>query len=308
MSVDTIKNASYKENKSDLVFNWDPLKTLEELYNDYNDKNNQAQNEKPKEDDDKYIRIEGNAIYRRDLEDWNEKVKRIQDTYLDNVLKLGKTLEDRKKVEDAATKLSNDIFVLYRCAKMNFNSDSEDCENLFFADAIKKVLQNLSYDNEIPISNAVTKNAINDWANQKKHFMRLAVSSLLSQDAVSDKVNNKYFYFNRHAVAPVDLVDNINWQAYVSSLVDKPTTVEKISLMIKDWAAETYDDPYKDPLVNQHRWKVGVDGKILLSDSPGKTLTFDKNGLVNATDNMAFTDKSCDDLRQMLCSIGTNVE
>ena len=308
MSVDTIKNASYKENKSDLVFNWDPLKTLEELYNDYNDKNNQAQNEKPKEDDDKYIRIEGNAIYRRDLEDWNEKVKRIQDTYLDNVLKLGKTLEDRKKVEDAATKLSNDIFVLYRCAKMNFNSDSVDCENLFFADAIKKVLQNLSYDNEIPISNAVTKDAINDWADQKKHFMRLAVSSLLSQDAVSDKVNNKYFYFNRHAVAPADLVDNMNWQAYVSSLVDKPTTVEKISLMIKDWAAETYDDPYKDPLVNQHRWKVGVDGKILLSDSPGKTLTFDKNGLVNATDNMAFTDKSCDDLRQMLCSIGTNVE
>ena len=308
MSVDTIKNASYKENKSDLVFNWDPLKTLEELYNDYNDKNNQAQNEKPKEDDDKYIRIEGNAIYRRDLEDWNEKVKRIQDTYLDNISKLGKTLEDRKKVEDAATKLSNDIFVLYRCAKMNFNSDSEDCENLFFADAIKKVLQNLSYDNEIPISNAVTKNAINDWANQKKHFMRLAVSSLLSQDAVSDKVNNKYFYFNRKAVAPDNLVDNMNWQAYVSSLVDKPTTVEKISLMIKDWAAETYDDPYKDPLVDQHRWKVGVDGKILLSDSPGKTLTFDKNGLVNATDNMAFTDKSCDDLRQMLCSIGTNVK
>ena len=308
MSVDTIKNASYKENKSDLVFNWDPLKTLEELYNDYNDKNNQAQNEKPKEDDDKYIRIEGNAIYRRDLEDWNEKVKRIQDTYLDNILKLGKTLEDRKKVEDAATKLSNDIFVLYRCAKMYFNSDSVDCENLFFADAINKALQNLSYDNEIPISNAVTKNAINDWANQKKHFMRLAVSSLLSQDAVSDKVNNKYFYFNRKAVAPDNLVDNMNWQAYVSSLVDKPTTVEKISLMIKDWAAETYDDPYKDPLVNQHRWKVGVDGKILLSDSPGKTLTFDKNGLVNATDNMAFTDKSCDDLRQMLCSIGTNVK
>ena len=308
MSVDTIKNASYKENKSDLVFNWDPLKTLEELHNDYKDKNNQAQNEKPKEDDDKYIRIEGNAIYRRDLEDWNEKVKRIQDTYLDNVLKYGKTLEDRKKVEDAATKLSNDILVLYRCAKMNFNSDSVDCEDLFFADAIKKVLQNLSYDNEIPISNAVTKDAINDWADQKKHFMRLAVSSLLSQDAVSDKVNNKYFYFNRHAVAPDNLVDNINWQAYVSSLVDKPTTVEKISLMIKDWADETYDDPYKDPLVNQHRWKVGVDGKILLSDSPGKTLTFDKNGLVNATDNMAFTDKSCDDLRQMLCSIGTNVE
>ena len=90
--------------------------------------------------------------------------------------------------------------------------------------------------------------------------------------------------------------------------MDKPTTVEKISLMIKDWAAETYDDPYKDSIDNQHRWKVGVDGKILLSDSPGKTLTFDKNGLVNATDNMAFTDKSCDDLRQMLCSIGTNVE
>ena len=78
--------------------------------------------------------------------------------------------------------------------------------------------------------------------------------------------------------------------------------------MIKEWADETYKDPYEDPIVNQHRWKVGVDGKILMSDNPGKTLTFGNNGLVHATNNMAFTDKSCDELKNMLCSIGTNVE
>lgn len=312
ISVADIKNASFKENKSDLVFNWDPIKSVDELGNDYQDKYNNLKNEKPKEDDDRYVWIEGNAIYHRDMEEWNQKLRKLQETYANNLNKRNKTLDDREKLENAARKLSDSIYSLYYFTKVYFNSKDVDCENLIFANSIKGALDSLSYNKEIPIKNDTRKETINDWAAQKKHYMRLAVCSFFSQSElsskVSSKVNNKYMTLSEPTGVADNLADDITWQTCVGSMVSKPTTAEKIRLMIKEWADETYKDPYEDPIVNQHRWKVGVDGKILMSDNPGKTLTFGNNGLVHATNNMAFTDKSCDELKNMLCSIGTNVE
>jgi hypothetical protein len=312
ISVADIKNASFKNNKSDLVFNWDPLKTVDELTNDYQDKYNNLRNEKPKEDDDLYVWIEGNAIYHRDMEEWNQKLRKLQETYANNLNKRNKTLHDREKVENAARKLSDSIYSLYYFTKVYFNSKDVDCENLIFANSIKGALDSLSYNKEIPIKNDTRKETINDWAAQKKHYMRLAVCSFFSQSElsskVSSKVNNKYMTLSEPTGVADNLADDITWQTCVGSMVSKPTTAEKIRLMIKEWADETYKDPYEDPIVNQHRWKVGVDGKILMSDNPGKTMTFDNKGVVHATGNMAFTDKSCDDLKNILCSIGTNVE
>ena len=312
ISVADIKNASFKNNKSDLVFNWDPIKTVDELTNDYQEKYNNLRNEKPKEDDDLYVWIEGNAIYHRDMEEWNQKLRKLQETYANNLNKRNKTLDDREKLENAARKLSDSIYSLYYFTKVYFNSKDVDCENLFFANSIKSALDSLSYNKEIPIKNDTRKETINDWAAQKKHYMRLAVCSFFSQSElsskVSSKVNNKYMTLSEPTGVADNLADDITWQTCVGSMVSKPTIMEKIRLMEKEWADETYKDPYEDPIVNQHRWKVGVDGKILMSDNPGKTLTFGNNGLVHATNNMAFTDKSCDELKNMLCSIGTNVE
>ena len=312
ISVADIKNASFKNNKSDLVFNWDPIKTVDELTNDYQDKYNNLRNEKPKEDDDLYVWIEGNAIYHRDMEEWNQKLRKLQETYANNLNKRNKTLHDREKVENAARKLSDSIYSLYYFTKVYFNSKDVDCENLIFANSIKGALDSLSYNKEIPIKNDTRKETINDWAAQKKHYMRLAVCSFFSQSElsskVSSKVNNKFMTLSEPTGVADNLADDITWQTCVGSMVSKPTTAEKIRLMIKEWADETYKDPYEDPIVNQHRWKVGVDGKILMSDNPAKTITFDNKGVVHATGNMAFTDKSCDDLKNILCSIGTNVE
>jgi hypothetical protein len=312
ISVADIKNASFKNNKSDLVFNWDPLKTVDELTNDYQDKYNNLRNEKPKEDDDLYVWIEGNAIYHRDMEEWNQKLRKLQETYANNLNKRNKTLHDREKVENAARKLSDSIYSLYYFTKVYFNSKDVDCENLIFANSIKGALDSLSYNKEIPIKNDTRKETINDWAAQKKHYMRLAVCSFFSQSElsskVSSKVNNKFMTLSEPTGVADNLADDITWQTCVGSMVSKPTTAEKIRLMIKEWADETYKDPYEDPIVNQHRWKVGVDGKILMSDNPAKTITFDNKGVVHATGNMAFTDKSCDDLKNILCSIGTTVE
>lgn len=308
IKVSDIKNASFKENKSDLVFNWDPIKSIDELGNDYQDKYNNLKNEKPKEDDDRYVRIEGNAFYRMDMEAWNEKVKKLQETYSNNLSKRNQTLDDRKKLEDAAKKLSDSIYSLYYFTKVYFNSENVDCENLIFAKSIKAVLKSLSYNKEITIAKTTTKDDIIDWADQKKHYMRLAVSSFLSQSNVTKKVYNKYLSLNKPIGGTDNLASDVNWANLVGSIVSKPTAAGQVGLIAKEWLLETYWDPVKDPIVNQHRWKVGVDGKILMSDNPGKTLTFGNNGLVHATNNMAFTDKSCDELKNMLCSIGTNVE
>lgn len=48
-----------------------------------------------------------------------------------------------------------------------------------------------------------------------------------------------------------------------------------------------------------------MDGKILFSDNSGKTLSFDNNGVVSSTDNMTFTNKSCDEMIQKLGNIGS---
>ena len=91
-------------------------------------------------------------------------------------------------------------------------------------------------------------------------------------------------------------------------MVSDPKLPKTTNDKMKEWEAETYYDVDKQQLVNRNRWKVGVEGKILFSDNSEKTMTFDKNGLVKTTDNVTFTDKSYDQLKIKLGSIGTNVE
>ena len=310
ISVATIKNASYQKTKSDLNFNWpEELKTAEELMKQCNDDLQFLEDHKPNKNDDKYTNNE--LLFQQDMKEFHHMSDLVKSRYTNAREQLDKTQKARKALEDKAKNLSERINTLYWATHINFNADVVDCENLFFANSIKGALKSLSYDKEIPIAKTTTKLSVNDWAAQKKHYMRLAVCSFFSQRDVSDKVfskvNNKFMTLSEPTGGTDDLANDINWQACVGSMVRKPTAIEKIRLMEKEWADETYKDPYEDPIVNQHRWKVGVDGKILMSDNPGKTMTFGNNGLVHATDNMAFTSKSCDELKNMLCSIGTNV-
>lgn len=157
----------------------------------------------------------------------------------------------------------------------------------------------------ITIDDTTSEDSINDWAAKKKHYMRTAVCLFLPEKDVTDKLNNYYLKISVPQLVGANLADNVTWTAAVLAMVSKPTTGDKIKVALKEWPAETYLDIDKDKLCNLNRWKVGVDGKILFSDNSGKTLSFDNNGVVSSTDNMTFTNKSCDEMIQKLGNIGS---
>ncbi|MBR2206830.1 MAG: hypothetical protein IJ886_08870 [Prevotella sp.] len=60
-----------------------------------------------------------------------------------------------------------------------------------------------------------------------------------------------------------------------------------------NWWDMNYADPWRDTTVNRHRWRTGVQGKILMSDSPATTISFDrKGGTVNEMNVIASNTKT----------------
>lgn len=72
---------------------------------------------------------------------------------------------------------------------------------------------------------------------------------------------------------------------------------------VKDWFVDNYFDPWKNTFVSRHRWKTGVQGKILLSDSPESTISFEKDGSAYRQVNAVASSKYICDLRDYIKSL-----
>ena len=179
-----------------------------------------------------------------------------------------------------------------------------------FKDAYEAAISKLEFKPELTITKTTNENSIPDWNNLKKHYMRTAVSLFLSEANVADKVNNRFLMLSAPAAtaSKENLEDEVNWMNLVNSMVSNPVLQKETGVMVKEWFEDTYGKLSKGEIGNRHRWKVGVEGKILLSDNSDKTLTFDQNGMVHTTENVTFTKEVSDHLKRVLASIGTNVE
>ncbi len=120
---------------------------------------------------------------------------------------------------------------------------------------------------------------------------------------------NDYVYISTPQNPLPDLSSDNMWAGLIEATVKNSadTKLKEAGVEIKHWA-EDYMNPVTDPFLNRKRWRVGMQGKILLSDDSERTVTFGKDSLVHITDNATFTNKSSDRLRKMLKSIGTKVE
>lgn len=76
----------------------------------------------------------------------------------------------------------------------------------------------------------------------------------------------------------------------------KSLGMDKLSA-VKDWWVDNYWDPWKTTLYNRHRWKTGVQGKILLSDTPETTISFEKDGTAYKQVNAIASSKTIFDIR-----------
>ena len=316
IKFDDILKASYKAESSALTYNWDEklkdIPTEESVKKSFEEPLKAIKDKKPKFEDEKYQglgRAQAVLKWTADLDDWQREKNQI-------IIKYNKALEDRNKsimakkkpIEEAAKNLSNAITNYYQATKVFFCSPKNN--GTIFKDAYEAAISKLEFKPELTITKTTNENSIPNWNNLKKHYMRTAVSLFLSEANVADKVNNRFLMLSAPAATAnkENLEDEVNWMNLVNSMVSNPVLQKETGVMVKEWFEDTYGKLSKGEIGNRHRWKVGVEGKILLSDNSDKTLTFDQNGMVHTTENVTFTKEVSDHLKRVLASIGTNVE
>lgn len=316
IKFDDILKASYKAESSALTYNWDEklkdIPTEESVKKSFDDQLKALADKEPKFEDDKYQKLgraDGLDMWNKDRNNWKKERQHIKNECKKALEDRNKSISEKKKpIEDAAKNLSYAIKLYYKATKVFFCSPKNN--GTIFKDAYEAAISKLEFKPELTITKTTNENSIPDWNNLKKHYMRTAVSLFLSEASVADKVNNRFLMLSAPAATASkdQLEDEVNWMNLVNSMVSNPVLQKETGVMVKEWCEDTYGKLSKGEIGNRHRWKVGVEGKILLSDNSDKTLTFDQNGMVHTTENVTFTKEVSDHLKRVLASIGTNVE
>jgi hypothetical protein len=316
IKFDDILKASYKAESSALTYNWDEklkdIPTEESVKKSFDDQLKALADKEPKSEDDKYQKLgraDGLDMWNKDRNNWKKERQHIKNECKKALEDRNKSISEKKKpIEDAAKNLSYAIKLYYKATKVFFCSPKNN--GTIFKDAYEAAISKLEFKPELTITKTTNENSIPDWNNLKKHYMRTAVSLFLSEANVADKVNNRFLMLSAPAATANkdQLEDEVNWMNLVNSMVSNPVLQKETGVMVKEWFEDTYGKLSKGEIGNRHRWKVGVEGKILLSDNSDKTLTFDQNGMVHTTENVTFTKEVSDHLKRVLASIGTNVE
>ena len=310
ITLNSIRDASYTQNPGALNIQWpNELKTEDALKQERDNSLADLDNSKPKEED---FKEKEKAVYTAAINEWTIKKQLVNEQYNRNLESVREAQRNRETFMVAAQNLSFTICELYE-AVTNFKSDILFAEGTFEV-SLRRVFNDMSFTENLKdkIETNMTESGGINWKNQKKHYMRAAVATFLS-DGDLRKIVNKYNFYLDIVKPPVlgeNLEDQDNWAATVNNMVQECCTnpVTKDLRKYKDWFKETYKDPFVEPFVNRRRWKVGVEGKILLSDNSQKTITINDRGEVKATENETFTDKNPKKLRELLKSIGTNVD
>ena len=128
------------------------------------------------------------------------------------------------------------------------------------------------------------------WEEAKRFLKRKCVD-IFTRSVSKDLGNLSAVVTLKTSVETNDDTYKDNWSTYVNALVQdgnpaKPATgfggkyvAQKLVKTFKtNWWDMNYVDPWRDTTVNRHRWRTGVQGKILMSDSPSTTISFDRKG------------------------------
>lgn len=305
-------NAIKSNSGGNLDFNWDrinlgKIKSEAELQDDYKKAKEDAQGKMPDKKAEEYQGKVGEIKYQKDLAAWKDKMDQIQESYQDAIeFRQNTEIKKKSEIEETSNQLKAFIKVFMDSKTKDFNSEMGQNDNLIYNSDINTVLKSkLSFDYNINITKGIDKTSVN-WADLKKHYMRTAVYLLLTDTSVKDKVST-VLNFKSSLKSKDNLQDKGNWESLIDDFVTKPdskSVIKQVGIAIKDWAVSTYGSPWVDSTVNRKRWRVGLEGKILLSDSSDNTITFDNKGVVKSTENAMFTNKTLDNLKQRLMTIG----
>ena len=313
ISFNMIKAAAWKEDMGDLTYNWQEaeldVRSAEELQQDRDNALNTSNENKPDPNNDKYNadkHPDGKQQYDTDMQKWHRDRSEIFKKHKSAMSEMRKKLNKQAQVTAAAEHLRNKIHDVY-LAVQSFSSN-QGFPHTDYSKFVEEAMghQNFKDINLTVITSNTTKMG-DDWKKLKCHYMREAVRSLLAGTSIGNKTSDLAFTIGKPATAD-NLEDPGTWEDIVKSLVVEeaaPASYGEEKLRnIKKWWENVKPDPLSS-IVNRKRWKTGVEGKILLSDNPNKTITFNKNGNADAQWNVVATDKTPVALRNKLLGIGS---
>lgn len=313
ISFDTIKKKGWDDKKSDFdekEFKFDDKKLVIEKYDEdeviSKVKTETGMQEKP--DINKFTKDTKN-IYFQDLQKWDASYNKYSAEAKAKIALVSESQQDQ--VKDMAKGLAAAFVTLEKC----FEDLSLPANNNIFKDEVQTALNTIFteligdagilkdiYDKK-PDKNTQEDKSIN-WDDISKKYRRKAVFKLVGDAKIADldKVKLKATYNQA-----TDVTDDNAWKSLVESWITEvsPATVPTGTLdfasnlfkgIYKDWPTETFLDPWKDATVNRRRWATGANGKILLSDTPNKTISFDAKGASAANNNLIISEKSVTDI------------
>ena len=317
---------------SDAVFTWtDALKDEELLKKeDILDsvKTSSHLDDEPKDTDDCYKQdAHPKRNFAQDKEEWDKWI----DQYLtnpnkDRTQRNKERADKRKTLVDCAQKLANSFSGLYNVIDgIDKLQALTGCPNTVTAAnkdkgvaSVKEYKTFITDANSALFDKLVNKNVAKDTDltqplgdEVKKRWSRKAIHHFMSQ--VWNDVNAEFkdSIAMKTPAPPADVMDDVKWKTDVNGwfedvqpVIDAKSQIggfakDKV-VAIKDHWKEEYIDPWIDATVNRRRWQTGVQGKILLSDSPGTTIRFEKDGSTYQQVNALASNKYIYDLRDYL--------
>lgn len=268
-------------------------------------------------------------VFKHDLDEWNKWIKHYLDEVNQTAVKNNKEKADkRKSLVDCANNLAKAFSDLHNVFKDIDNlADLSTSQNIVTADFKTKGLASVKeYKTFITAAESklfdklVTGNvAIDTDLTQllgddvNKRWKRNAIHHFMTQvwEAVNAELKDSIAM--KSPVAPQDVMNDEQWKTAVNSwFLDVPLAtdaktqiggfaLEKLA-SLKDHWKEEFIDPWIDATYNRRRWQTGVQGKILLSDSPGTTISFEKDGSTYKQVNALASNKGIFELRDYLKS------
>ena len=321
ISFDTIMTKGW-DNKSSVFEDKDFTLDEKKVYNDSEViklvKDKTQLTEKPNKNNYTNNNLED---YYRDSQNWTDTYNEISNETKTEINKFNTALEEKKKtVKGVAEKLAAAFATLKKSfedlALINndkiYTNEVQTALNTIFdelkgKDGILKTINDKSLTKDSQEDKAI------NWDDLTKVYRRKAVFKLVagacSQIAATDKVKLSATYDGSK-----DVADDSAWKSLVESWVTEPSAAEPKAILdyggslfkdgfTKEWLWDTFASPWVDTTYNCRRWATGSNGKILLSDSPDSTISFDATGASKAQKNLIISDKAVDTIMNRIKSL-----
>ena len=244
--------------------------------------------------------------------DWNETKKHIEAEKKRDKDVIKPT---RKKYVEMGQDLGVKLKALFDAVKKwkDFDFTQQQKDKGYFSDALKGKIQGLDIftdfiDNVSKGTVDLTKDISTTYDAELTKLHRAMIYELITE-VKSENGYKDMFSVDSKATKP-DFGDDAEWKKYADYIGD-PTSVASYDVGAKTYFKNYFKtnflndwiDAVGNPLSNQWKWKAPEKGRILISDTPGRTIHFDAEQLVTDRNFGEVTNSHPIELRRIVNAV-----